>query len=200
MGIIIANAMANEGNTVWVDDAAQHQYVEIKDVTIAKDENGVMKASYNYYGPMSGNVVTYQWSVSDDGKTWTAVEGATEATFTGEEGKFYNVTVTVTDTLDSTVITTDRVSDAYLLTDTSISYADGKVIITAGKEISGVIIVAEYETVNGYNTLKSVKTIENITASEGKISEIATGTLSGTVMLWDSLKTQVPYCDAYEIK
>jgi len=200
MGIIIANAMGNEGNTVWVDDAAQHQYVELKDVIIEKDENGAMKASYNYYGPMSGNSAAYQWSVSDDGKIWTAVEGATEATFTGEKGKFYNVTVTVTDTIDSTTITTDRVSDAYLYVDTSISYADGKVTITAGEDISGVIIVAEYETVNGYKTLKSVKTIENVTASEGEVKEVETGVISGTVMLWESVNTQVPYCDAYEIK
>lgn len=201
MGIIVANAMANEGNSVWVDDAAQHQYVEIKDVTIAKDETGAMKASYNYYGPIDASMsATYQWSVSEDGKAWTVIEGVTNETYTGEEGKYYNVTVTVTDLLDSTTITTDRVSDAYLLTDTSISYVDGKVIITAGEEISGVIIVAEYETVNGYKTLKSVKTIENITASEGEISEVQTGTLSGTIMLWDSIKTQVPYCDSYEIK
>ena len=115
----------------YFDDGLNAYYVGIDDVEITKEDK-VLKASYKYYGPLSNSTVSYQW-YSKQNDTWTAIDGANAVNFTPSDDmkdSAFKVVVTVTDTVNGTAITTDRESKEYFDVETSVSYADGKVIVS----------------------------------------------------------------------
>ena len=189
-----------EGSVAYFDDGLNAYYVGIQNLAITKN-NGVLEAQYDYCGPLSNQTVSYQW-YNNAGGAWSAISGATGATYTPGSNMYntaFKVLVTVTDTVNGATITTDRESNEYFDAETAISYANGNVTVCAGKAITGVLIIAEYETVNGYDRLIS-RDIMDFTASEGEVKSVPVSITSGKAMLWESLTTQVPYCSACEIR